>query len=72
MSSLKPVHRRDLVRRLRALGFQGPYQEGRHPFMIRGAFRLTIPNPHREDIGVDLLARLLRQANISREQWEST
>lgn len=32
---------------------------------------LTIPNPHRGDIGRDLLARILRQAGISRATWES-
>jgi hypothetical protein len=28
-----------------------------------------IPNPHGADISVDLLARILRQAGISREEW---
>lgn len=32
---------------------------------------LTIPNPHRGDIGRDLLARILRQAGISKHAWES-
>jgi len=32
MSNLRPVSRRELVRRMRALGFEGPYQEGKHPF----------------------------------------
>ena len=72
MSRLTPIRWRELVRRLRALGFEGPYQEGRHPFMARGAFRLHIPNPHGEDISAGLLARLLRDGSISREEWEST
>jgi hypothetical protein len=38
--------------------------------MIRGMIRLKIPNPHRQDIGIDLLTRILRQAQISREQWQ--
>lgn len=38
--------------------------------MIRDDFRLTIPNPHRGDIRPALLARILRQAEISREEWE--
>jgi predicted RNase H-like HicB family nuclease len=32
--------------------------------------RLTIPNPHRREIGPDLLARILRQAGVSRRDWE--
>lgn len=31
---------------------------------------LFIPNPHGGDISCDLLARILRQAQIPREQWE--
>ena len=38
--------------------------------MLRATLRLTIPNPHRTDIGGDLLSRLLRQTAISREDWE--
>jgi hypothetical protein len=38
--------------------------------MVRGELRLVIPNPHTGEISRDLLARLLRQAGISREEWE--
>jgi predicted RNA binding protein YcfA (HicA-like mRNA interferase family) len=71
MSRLTPIRWRELVRRLRALGFEGPYQEGRHPFMVRRTLRLRIPNPHGEDIGAGLVARLLRDGGIAREEWES-
>jgi predicted RNA binding protein YcfA (HicA-like mRNA interferase family) len=37
--------------------------------MIRGNLRLTVPNPHREKIGIHLLMRILRQAGISKEEW---
>ena len=70
MSRLRPVSRRELVQRLRALGFQGPYQEGKHPFMVRGSLRVPVPNPHEGDIGIDLLSRILRLAGISRDEWE--
>ena len=70
MPALKPISRRDLVRRLRALGFEGPYAGGRHEFMVRGNTRLILPNPHRGEIGTALLSRILRQAGISREEWE--
>ena len=32
---------------------------------------LPIPNPHRSDIGKELLSRILKQAGISRKKWES-
>jgi hypothetical protein len=56
---------------MRALGFEGPYQEGKHPFLVRSALRVPIPNPHEGDIGTDLLIRILRLAGISRDEWES-
>lgn len=70
MPPFGPVRRTELVRALRALGFEGPYSGGKHAFMIRGGVTLRIPNPHQGDIGRDLLARILRQAGIDREAWE--
>ena len=69
---LTPVSRRELVRRLLRLGFDGPYTGGRHEFMVRQDRRLILPNPHRGDIGVALLSRILDEAGISREEWESS
>ncbi|HEU65640.1 MAG TPA: type II toxin-antitoxin system HicA family toxin [Chloroflexi bacterium] len=69
MAELSPVSWTNLVRKLRKLGFDGPYQGGKHPYMIKGDLVLTIPNPHRRDIGVGLLSRILRRAGISEEEW---
>jgi predicted RNA binding protein YcfA (HicA-like mRNA interferase family) len=71
MASMKPVSRRELIRRLRELGFDGPFSGGHHEFMLRGTHRLIIPNPHRKEIGSDLLLRILKQAGVNREEWES-
>jgi len=71
MSRLTPISRRKLIRRLTKLGFTGPYAGGRHQFMLRGKQRLILPNPHRGDISAALLARLLRRANITAEEWKS-
>jgi len=69
LPKLIPVSRVMLIKRLRKLGFEGPFQGGRHQYMIRGERRLTLPNPHKKEIQVDLLSRILRQADISREEW---
>ncbi|MEA3485451.1 MAG: type II toxin-antitoxin system HicA family toxin [Candidatus Aerophobetes bacterium] len=69
MARLTPVSWADLVKRLRKLGFEGPYQGGKHPYMVKGDLTLTIPNPHRHEIGVNLLRRVLKQAVVSREEW---
>ncbi|MBI5528247.1 MAG: type II toxin-antitoxin system HicA family toxin [Deltaproteobacteria bacterium] len=72
MPRLKSVKRRDLIRRLRGFGFDGPYSGGKHQFMQRGDLALVVPNPHQSDIGAELLARILRQAGISKSEWERT
>jgi len=41
---------RELVIKFRKLGFDGPYSGGRHLFMVKGALRVRIPNPHGKDI----------------------
>jgi predicted RNA binding protein YcfA (HicA-like mRNA interferase family) len=66
-----PIKRRDLIAGLRTLGFEGPFSGGKHEFMVRGDLVLTVPNPHRGDIGVTLLALVLRQAGITRKEWEA-
>ena len=67
----KPIKRAELIRRLRALGWEGPYQKGKHPFMVRSGVRLTIVNPHIGDVDWGLTKRILQQAQISPEDWES-
>lgn len=71
MPRLGPVAWRELVSRLRKMGFEGPFMGGKHPYMVRGETVVTIPNPHRQEIRDDLLARILRQAGISRDEWLS-
>jgi predicted RNA binding protein YcfA (HicA-like mRNA interferase family) len=66
---LKSVSHRELIKRFRALGFEGPYSGGKHQFMTLGAFRLRIPNPHKGDISRVLLAEILREAGISKTEW---
>jgi len=70
MPRFGPISRNDLIRALRQAGFDGPYSGGKHSFMMKGDLTLTLPNPHRGDVGRELLARILRQAGISREEWE--
>ena len=69
MSKLIPVSHGELVNRLKGFGFEGPYSGGKHLYMLKGHLRLTIPNPHKQKISVDLLTRILRQAGIQREEW---
>ncbi|MBI5243713.1 MAG: type II toxin-antitoxin system HicA family toxin [Elusimicrobia bacterium] len=67
---LKLLKRRDLIRRFRRLGFEGPWSGARHAFMVRGALKIRIPNPHGGDIGIALLREILRQAGIAPNDWD--
>jgi hypothetical protein len=71
MPAWGPVSRRVLIQTLRTLGFEGPFPGGNHMFMQRGTTRLRLPNPHVADVSVGLLARLLQQGGITREEWEA-
>lgn len=65
-----PLRRNDLVRYLRRLGFEGPFSGGKHEIMAKDDLTVRLPNPHRSDIGRELLVRLLRQAHIEVSDWE--
>jgi predicted RNA binding protein YcfA (HicA-like mRNA interferase family) len=71
MPRFGPIKRKDLIRYLKQLNFEGPYSGGKHQFMMRGNITLHVPNPHQSDIGKELLARILRQAGITIEEWET-
>jgi predicted RNA binding protein YcfA (HicA-like mRNA interferase family) len=70
MPPFGPIKRKDLIRHLKQFGFEGPYSGGKHQFLVRGNITIRVPNPHRADIGMELLARILRQAGINRDEWE--
>ena len=70
MPRFGPIKRRELIQCLRSLGFEGPFSGGKHQFMVRGDVTVRVPNPHQSDIGKDLLGRVLRQAGISKDEWE--
>lgn len=68
---LTPVSRRELIKRLKKMGFVGPYIGPDHAFMVRGINRVKLPNPHKQEININLLSEILREGGISREEWFS-
>ena len=70
MPTVGPIKRRDLIRCLRTLRFEGPYVGGKHEYMVKGELKLAIPGVHQGDISRELLTRILRQGGISRDEWE--
>jgi hypothetical protein len=73
VSPWTPCKRREFIRRMRLLGFDGPFSGTRHQFMVFGQHRLAIPsNP---EYSVPQLRMMLREAagilgrTISMEDW---
>jgi predicted RNA binding protein YcfA (HicA-like mRNA interferase family) len=71
MPTFGAINRRDLIYYLKKLGFEGLYSGKKHQFMVKDELRLIIPNPHEGDISKSLLAKILKQAQVSKEEWEA-
>jgi predicted RNA binding protein YcfA (HicA-like mRNA interferase family) len=67
---MSPISRRELIRKFRALGFEGPISGGRHSFMQRGKLKVHIPGEHGADVSIALQREILRQAGITFDAWE--
>jgi hypothetical protein len=76
MAGWNPIKRREFIRRLKVLGFTGPYSGTRHDFLVFGQHRQTIPS--NAEYSVPQLKMLLRQVEsilgrrIGAEEWEKS
>lgn len=70
MPPVGPISRRDLIANFHKLGWSGPQTGSKHAYMSKGGRDQRIPNPHHSDISTPMLREILRQANISRAEWE--
>jgi len=59
MSRWSPCKRRDFIRRLRKIGFDGPFSGTRHQFVIFGQHRLAVPS--NAEFSVTQLRMMLRE-----------
>ncbi|HQX56985.1 MAG TPA: hypothetical protein PLP07_13745 [Pyrinomonadaceae bacterium] len=68
-----PCKRSDFIRRLRRLGFDGPYSGSKHQFVTLGDNRLTVPS--NSEYSVPQLKFMLREIaeiigrEISADEW---
>ena len=61
MSRWAPCKRRIFVRRLREIGFDGPFSGTRHQFMVYGQHRLAIPSD--AEYSVPQLRMMIREVD---------
>jgi len=67
---LKPLSRRELIRKLRRAGFTGPFSGGSHQYMTHDKLRIFIPNPHGADIGVKIIKRIIVDVGIAEGEFD--
>lgn len=67
----KNISWRAFVKKFQHLGFDGPYSGGRHLFMCKNELKVPIPNKHKGDISIGLVNRILRECDISKEEWDT-
>lgn len=71
MPKLSPVKAKELIRILEKQGFQVVHQKGSHVRLKHTDGRkTTVPMHSGENVGVGLLRKILRDANISRDEFE--
>jgi predicted RNA binding protein YcfA (HicA-like mRNA interferase family) len=69
---LKTLKARDIIRVLRSLGFSSVRQSGSHIFMMHLDGRATVVPQHGgEDIGRGLLRQILRDIEVSPEEFSN-
>jgi predicted RNA binding protein YcfA (HicA-like mRNA interferase family) len=71
MAKLKPLKPSAVVRKLRKLGFSGPYPGGKHQRMANLATGQIVPIPvHKgRDLSVGLIREIIRELGITRDEW---
>lgn len=74
MSRWTPCKRSDFIRRLRRLGFEGPFSGGKHQFLVRNGRRLTIPT--NSEYSVPQLKMMIHEVEailereLTNEEWD--
>ncbi len=64
------ISRKELIRKLKTLGYSGPFSGGKHQFMKKDQQKIRIPNPHGSgDIHVSLVKEILMQAGVNIDIW---
>jgi predicted RNA binding protein YcfA (HicA-like mRNA interferase family) len=72
MPKLTPLKASEDIRKLRALGFESPIPGGRHVHMVHHEKKQVIPIPVHgsKDVGIGLLRKIMRGADVSVEEWQ--
>ncbi|HOG15480.1 MAG TPA: type II toxin-antitoxin system HicA family toxin [Candidatus Absconditabacterales bacterium] len=71
MPKVTPINARELVKKLRKLGFEGPYVGGKHMFMMKDGYRVPFPNHGGKDISRGVVNCIIEYIGISVDERNS-
>ncbi|MDW8029206.1 MAG: type II toxin-antitoxin system HicA family toxin [Armatimonadota bacterium] len=72
MSKLRPIPAREVIRKLRALGYEGPFGGGKHLVMrhpVTGQ-KIRVPFHGGKDLPIGTLRAIIRAAGVDVKTWE--
>ena len=73
MSQWQPCKRKTFIKRLRGLGFEGPYSGTKHQFMVYADHRMSVPS--NSEYSVPQLKMMLSEVadiierDVSADEW---
>jgi predicted RNA binding protein YcfA (HicA-like mRNA interferase family) len=73
MMPLTLIPAREVIRKLRRLGYLGPSPGGKHPLIWhpQTGQRITFPMHGKRDLKIGTLRAIVRQAGVDVDTWES-
>lgn len=73
MAKLTPIPAREVMRKLRKLGYEGPYGGGKHSAMRHPETgrKISVPVHSNRDLPIGTLRAIVKAAAVSVEEWES-
>lgn len=71
MPKLVPLKPNEVVRKLRRLGFEGPFPGGKHKRMVNFSKKKIVPIPFHKgrDVSIGVIREIIKEIGVSREEW---
>lgn len=66
---LRPLKYRELISKLRKLGWTGPYSGLKHPHFVLGNRRIRFPNDHGKEVTKRVVRDIVDQIGITVEEF---
>jgi predicted RNA binding protein YcfA (HicA-like mRNA interferase family) len=72
MSKLRPIPAKEVFRKLRVLGYEGPFGGGKHSVMRHpsNGQKISVPVHGSQDLSIGTLRAIIRAAGTTVKDWE--